>query len=170
VSQKKLELSESLEDYLEIILDLETMHKVARPKDIAEKMGVQRGTVTGALKALEKRNLINYEPYSLITLTRTGARIARELARRHAVLKDFLDRVLQIDPETADAIACRMEHAMDKHSFDKFVRFLDFLDNCPRTGPDWIESFVTYCASLERNPDVCRECLDRCMDRHRAVK
>lgn len=35
-------LSESLEDYLEVILDLEVTHKVARAKDIAEKLGIQR--------------------------------------------------------------------------------------------------------------------------------
>ncbi|MCG2829654.1 MAG: metal-dependent transcriptional regulator, partial [Desulfobacteraceae bacterium] len=32
---KKTDLSESLEDYLEIILNLQNTHKVARSKDIA---------------------------------------------------------------------------------------------------------------------------------------
>ena len=48
MSEKPL-LTESMEDYLEAILALERLHKVARAKDIAERMEVKRGTVTGAL-------------------------------------------------------------------------------------------------------------------------
>ena len=70
-------LSDSLEDCLETILELEKNHKVARVKDIAEKMGILRGSVTTALKHLADKNLINYEPYSFITLTRKGTSIAR---------------------------------------------------------------------------------------------
>jgi DtxR family Mn-dependent transcriptional regulator len=40
MTQKKTRLSDSLEDYLEIILALEKSNKVARVKDIAGEMGV----------------------------------------------------------------------------------------------------------------------------------
>ena len=159
---KQSRLSESLEDYLEIILDLEAIHKVARTKDIAEKMGVQQGTVTGALKSLGEKGLINYQPYSFITLTPKGEKMAREIARRHDVLKDFLFRVLQIDAKKADTTACRMEHAMDKSSVDKLVQFIDFIDNCPRTGGDWVEAFMNYCATDNLDKIDCEACLNTC--------
>ena len=94
-------LSESLENYLEIILDLEKTQKVARVKDIAQKMGVLRGTVTGALKNLSEKGLINYEPYSFITLTKNGTAIAREITRRHEIIKKFLENVLLLDSQKA---------------------------------------------------------------------
>jgi DtxR family Mn-dependent transcriptional regulator len=57
MTQKKTRLSDSLEDYLEIILALEKSNKVARVKDIAGEMGVLRGSVSSALKKLgEKGN------------------------------------------------------------------------------------------------------------------
>jgi DNA-binding MarR family transcriptional regulator len=93
VRGKQAGLSESLEDYLETILALEQTYKVARVKDIAQKLGVLRGSVTGALKSLAEKELIHYEPYSFITLTRKGASIAREITRRHAVIKNFLKNV-----------------------------------------------------------------------------
>jgi len=161
VTEKNIKLSESLEDYLEIILDLEKTKKVARTKDIAEKMMVQRGTVSGALKSLEEKGLINYEPYSFITLTQRGTKIANEIARRHAVLKDFLFRVLQIDVEKSDAVACRMEHAMDKSSIDMLVRFIEFIDTCPRTGPDWVQAFLDYCSTKKLNRKKCKKCLNK---------
>ncbi len=81
MAEKKIKLSESLEDYLEIILDLEKTKKVARTKDIAGKMGVKRGTVSGALKSLEEKGLINYKPYNFTTLTQKGARIASAVTK-----------------------------------------------------------------------------------------
>jgi len=153
--QKNIELSESLEDYLEVILKLEQAHKVARAKDIAEKMNVQRGSVTGALKNLKERKLINYEPYSFITLTPKGKKLAREISRRHAVLKDFLFNVLQIDVETAEATACRMEHAIDKKTLERLVCFIDYVHKFPKEGENWIKSFRKYCKSFEEDLEKC---------------
>ena len=159
-------LSESLEDYLEIILKLENEQKVARAKDIADQMGVQRGSVTGALKALSERNLIHYEPYSFITLTKTGKRIAREIQRRHTVLKDFLKRVLQVQPGRAEETACRMEHAIDKESIDKLVHFIEFIDECPRAGGDWVSAFEQFCSTKNRNEEDCRTCMESASERY----
>ncbi|MCG8552155.1 MAG: metal-dependent transcriptional regulator, partial [Desulfobacterales bacterium] len=39
---KPLDLSESLEDYLETILELQTTNTVARSKDIAERLDIKR--------------------------------------------------------------------------------------------------------------------------------
>ena len=137
-------LSERLEDYLETIMELEKTNKVARSKDIAEKMGVLRGTVTGALKTLADKQLINYDPYSYITLTPKGATIAEEINRRHMAIRAFLKDVLLLDPKTAEENACRMEHAMDKDAIARLVQFFDFLHQCPRTGDEWIRNFITF--------------------------
>ncbi len=168
MTKKKDELSESLEDYLEVILQLEKTNKVARVKDIAVKMQVLRGTVTGALKSLAEKELINYEPYSYITLTPRGAAIARDITKRHGVLKNFLFKVLQIENERADAIACRMEHAMDKAAVERLVRFVEFIDQCPKTQQAWIDSFLEYCRTHEIDHDKCTTCIDRCLSRHQA--
>ncbi|CAN2041344.1 DtxR family transcriptional regulator, Mn-dependent transcriptional regulator [Candidatus Magnetomoraceae bacterium gMMP-15] len=163
-------LSESLEDYLEIILDLEKKNKVARAKDIADKMGVKRGSVTGALKSLGEKGLINYEPYSYITLTQKGAKIAKEITRRHTIFKDFLFNVVQIDADKADAIACRMEHTVDKSSIDKLLKFINFIYKCPRSGEDWLESFVNYCANQDKDWETCKKCIKKCNTRHNQKK
>ena len=166
---KKIDFSESLEDYLEIILNLQNTHKVARSKDIAEKMGIQRGSVTGMLKNLAKKGLINYEPYGFITLTLEGKKIAQEIERRHTIIKDFLFRVLQIKNEKADAIACRMEHAMDRPTVNMLVKFTDFIDNCPRAGADWIEAFVNFCSTEKPDRKKCKNCLEQCTTHYNSL-
>lgn len=129
--EKTVPLSENIEDYLETILALQTQKTVARSKDIAEKLDIKRGSVTGMLKKLAARKLINYEPYGYVTLTPEGEKIAKKIEYRHMVLKDFLFRILEVDEERADETACRMEHAMDSQSFKKFVEFIATLDACP---------------------------------------
>lgn len=122
---KDIALSESLEDYLETILELQTTNTVARSKDIAEKLDIKRGSVTGMLKKLASQELINYEPYGYVTLTPKGKKIAQEIEGRHQVFKDFLHKIIGVDEQTADETACRMEHAMNAATFKKFKGFIE---------------------------------------------
>ena len=157
-------LSASLEDYLEVIYHLEGSNRVARAKDIADQMSVQRASVTGALKALAGRGLINYSPYSFITLTPAGRTVARDVIRRHETLKEFFIAALQLDPEEAEANACRIEHAIDPMAVDRLVRFLEFIKMCPRTGLDWLSAFARYCQEGSKTSN-CEACLKVCLER-----
>ncbi len=156
-------LSASLEDYLEVIFHLERSNRVARAKDIADQMSVQRASVTGALKALAGRGLINYTRYSYITLTETGRDIAREVIRRHQTLKEFFMSTLQLGPEDAEANACRIEHAIAPEAVDRLVSFLEFIKICPRTGTDWYNAFARFCRGGHQSAD-CRACLEVCIE------
>jgi DtxR family Mn-dependent transcriptional regulator len=125
---KQPALSESLEDYLETILELQTANTVARSKDIAEKLNIKRGSVTGMLKKLASQDLINYEPYGYVTLTPKGKKIAQEIEGRHLVFRKFLHEIIGVDEKTADETACRMEHAMDNATFKKFKAFIEAVE------------------------------------------
>ena len=159
-------LSEHLEDYLETILVLQQENTVARVKDIADKIGVLSGTVTSALRTLSEKDLINYKPYSFITLTNKGKKIAREVLRRHNVVKDFLQCVLLLDESEAEKNACRMEHAMDKIAVNRLVQFIEYIYQCPRTGDDWISNFNTFYTQNKIAEADCPECLDNCLARY----
>ena len=129
-----------------------------------------RGSVTGVLKSLAEKGLIEYKPYSFVVLTRKGASIAKEITRRHTVIKDFLQCVLLLDPKRAEENACRMEHAMDKEAVDSLVKFIEYVYNCPRAGEDWIQSFVEYYAKKKHPHEKCEACLIDCIDRYRKGK
>ncbi|MCF8028381.1 MAG: metal-dependent transcriptional regulator [Desulfobacteraceae bacterium] len=161
-----IDLSENLEDYLETILELEKTQKVARVKDIAEMRGVLRGSVTGALKSLAEKGLINYEPYSFITLTRKGTAVAGEINRRHRVIKNFLTHVLQLDPQIAEDNACRMEHAMDRAAVDRMVAFIDYMETCPRTDASWIQGFARHRQGESDSRPDCKDCMTRSAEEH----
>ncbi|MGD9128852.1 MAG: metal-dependent transcriptional regulator [Planctomycetia bacterium] len=155
------DLTDSLENYLEVILHLEEANKVARAKEIAENLDIQRGSVTGGLKALSEKGYINYQPYSYITLTEKGKRVAKDIAYRHRVIRDFLLKVLNIDEETAEETACKMEHAIDGQTIERLVCFIEYIFTCPRAGKDWIQSFLNFCSTDKRARENCDSCIDK---------
>ena len=151
-------LSPSLEDYLEAILLAVRKSRVARVRDIAKRLNVGMSAVTAALKALAKQELINYEPYQFITLTDRGREVANEISSRHRVLREFFTDVLGLDDETAEANACRMEHAADEALLDRLGLFAEFVNHCPRAGDDWVKAFQRYCAEGPQ-PHLCPKCI-----------
>ena len=86
-------LTASLEDYMEAIFHLVDEKQAARARDIAQRLQVNRSSVTGALQSLAQKGLVNYEPYEAITLTQKGVAVAKDVVRRHEVLRDFLVKV-----------------------------------------------------------------------------
>jgi DtxR family transcriptional regulator, Mn-dependent transcriptional regulator len=138
-------LSSSLEDYLEAIYLLVGENKVARSKDIASTLKVTRASVTGALRHLSNKGLINYDPYQFITLTENGEKVAKKIVRRHDVLKGFFVDILSIDPELADASACKMEHEISSLVFEKLLLFANFIKSKQIENSKWFEDFKTLC-------------------------
>jgi len=163
----KTDLSASLEDYLEAIFHIVAKKQAARAKDIAERIGVRSSSVTGALRALAERELINYAPYDVITLSDEGTRLARDIVRRHEVLREFFVRVLGVDAAQAEDGACKMEHAIPRPIVDRFTQFLNFVETCPRGGSRWLEGFEQRCDRHGVDQD-CDKCISLCLDQVRA--
>ena len=112
-------LSPSLEDYLEAILILETKHRVARVRDIAAHLDVQMPSVTGAVKNLREKGLVNYEKNSFICLTPEGKTAAEEILNRHSVMVEFLESILLLPREKAVEQACSIEHVIDSETAER---------------------------------------------------
>jgi DtxR family Mn-dependent transcriptional regulator len=151
-------LSESLEDYLEAIHHIVRAKGAARGKDISERLKVNRSSVTGALRALAGKKLVNYAPYDLVTLTQEGGRVAERIIHRHEVLKDFIHRVLGMEERMAEQDACRMEHAASQAVLDRLAQFIDFIRVCPRIDIHWIEQTGYFCHRPGTRED-CERCL-----------
>ncbi len=156
-------LTASMENYLETILLLMRDGPVARSKDIAQRLKVNRSSVTGALQALGERGFIHHEPYGFVTLTREGEEIAARVLRRHEALREFFVDVLAIDRAEADQAACRMEHGVSKTIVDRLLDFAAFLETCPRAGAKWVRGFGSQCAEAALSAEKCEGCISQCL-------
>ena len=121
----KRKVSPSLEDYLEAIYWIASQKGAAKAKDIAGRLKVSGASVTGALRTLSKKGLVNYAPYDVITLTAEGDEIARRVGRKHETLRDFFVDVLGVDEAEADGAACEMEHGLPSSIRLKLERFVE---------------------------------------------
>jgi DtxR family Mn-dependent transcriptional regulator len=156
------ELSASMEDYLEAIFHIVAEKRAARAKDIARSLAVNNSSVTGALRSLSEKGYINYAPYDVITLTPKGQRHAEDVVRRHEALMDFFTKVLCVEPAEASEAACKMEHAVSRPILDRLIRFVEFIEVCPRGGDGLIEGFRTHCSGNE-SLDRCQRSLATCL-------
>ncbi len=158
-----LQLSASLEDYIEAIYHIITEKQVARGKDISTRLAVSGASVTEALRALSKKGLINYAPYEVITMTEDGRKVAEDVIGRHNALKQFFTDVLAIEETLAEQGACKVEHTAPLEIINRMVDFIKFLEVCPRGGKDLISGFANFCQE-GRTRDTCASCISHCIN------
>jgi DtxR family transcriptional regulator, Mn-dependent transcriptional regulator len=144
VTSKDNNLSASLEDYLEAIYNLTRQSEVARSKDIADGLGVARPSVTGALRMLAQKGLVNYEPYGFVYLTKIGQAKAAAVARKHDIIKSFFADVLGVDEESAAETACRAEHTLGKNIVARLLSFVEFVTRQQNDGHDLVADFHKF--------------------------
>jgi len=126
-----MELSESLEDYLEAILVLSGTKKVVRVKDLMNHLGYKVSSVNNAVKSLSEKGLVEHEKYGYIELTSEGTALAEKVYEKHKNITRFFQEVLGVSKETASKEACRIEHVLTGETYEKFTRFLNFIIDTP---------------------------------------
>ena len=129
----KMEISSSLEDYLEAIATIIETNGHAHAKDIAEMLGVTMPSVTNALQALSARGMLVYRSHLPVKLTATGSEKAAVIRRRHATLKRFFSELLKLEEGPADSAACKMEHAADELTLARLTAMTEAIvgrDDC----------------------------------------
>jgi len=145
MAAENVNLSSSLEDYLEAIFNLSKESNIARSKDIAKSLGVSRASVTGALRVLKEKGLANYKPYDYVTLTEIGRATAAEIAKKHKILESFFIDVLGIKTDTAQKAACKAEHALGPGIIAKLLCFIEFVSHSSQNGCDLADQFQKFC-------------------------
>lgn len=151
-------LSASLEDYMEAIFHIEDEKHAARAKDIADRLQVSSASVTSAMRHLAEKELINYAPYDIITLTTKGRDVAQDVVNRHVMLKRFFSAILGIAEAEAETAACKLEHGISPLILERMTQFIEFLDACPRGKYRWNVEGGSFCPHGNEFT-ACEKCL-----------
>lgn len=118
-----MEMHESSEDYLEKILMLQKRLGQVRSIDIVNELGFSKPSVSIAMKKLRENGYIEMDGENLITLTASGAKVARRIYARHQTLTKLLVQ-LGVSHETAEKDACKIEHDISDESFARIKAYL----------------------------------------------
>ncbi len=122
-------ISSGLEDYLEEIYIAQLNNNPLKGAELARKLNISRASVSEALSKLVTKELIKYNSYETISLTRKGLIEAKKVYEKHNILKEFFEQVLGIEPREAGENACKIEHIVSKNILDKMSEFTNFYRN-----------------------------------------
>jgi len=120
-------LSYSQEDYLEEVYKQVLKNGNAKVTDISTALNVKKASVNAALNHLAQKKLINYAPYSPITLTREGESIAHKILEKHQSMAAFFSEILNISRDDASEHACKMEHFLSDELYRRFLQLYAFI-------------------------------------------
>ena len=119
-----MNIHESAEDYLEMILMLTEQKGAVRSIDIASGLSVSKPSVSFAMKNLREDGYIQMDRDNYITLTDKGLEIAQRIYDRHKAITAFLVK-LGVDENTARVDACKIEHDISPETYNAIIRYLD---------------------------------------------
>ena len=107
-------LRASGEDYLEVILVLQKQKGVVRSVDVARHLGVSKPSVCHAVATLREGGFLLMDEDNFLHLTDAGCEVAEQVY-------EFTQRLIAagVDPKTAEADACRIEHVISEESFQR---------------------------------------------------
>ena len=116
-----MKLHASGEDYLETILVLQKKLGMVRSVDMARHMEVSKPSVCHAVATLRDGGFLTMDEDHFLHLTDVGREVAERIYERHCFFTEQLIAT-GVDPKTAEADACRIEHIISQDSFEKIRR------------------------------------------------
>ena len=111
-------ITPSGEDYLETILVLQKKLGMVRSVDVARHMEVSKPSVCHAVATLRDGGFLMMDEDHILHLTDVGREVAEKIYERHCFFTEQLITA-GVDPKTAEADACRIEHIISDESFDR---------------------------------------------------
>ncbi|PIN78650.1 hypothetical protein COV16_05670 [Candidatus Woesearchaeota archaeon CG10_big_fil_rev_8_21_14_0_10_34_8] len=119
----------SKEMYLKAIFLFKEKHsKDPKPVDIAKELQLSKGSVSEQLNKLAEEEIISYESYKPITLTKKGMQDAKNVVRKYLTVKKFLTNFLNIKEDNAHTEACNLEHGFSDESIAKLNILMKILE------------------------------------------
>ena len=111
-----MKLYASGEDYLEAVLVLQRKQGMVRSVDLARHMGFSKPSISHAVGVLKNGGFLTVDDDGFLHLTVIGREIAEKIYERHLF---FMEQLIAagVDPKTAEADACRIEHIISDESF-----------------------------------------------------
>lgn len=127
--------SSTVENYLKAIYlgvgALSPGQRLLPMGQLASALGVAPGTATTMVKTLAESGLVEYEPYTGVTLTGAGEKLAALVLRRHRLIELFLVQVMGLRWDEVHDEAEQLEHVVS----DRLIERIDEMLGRPEVDP-----------------------------------
>lgn len=127
-------VTQTEENYLKTLFHL--THEIANKteagtNELAEALEITPATANNMLKKLKEKNLVSYEKYGKITLTKQGEKLAVDIVRKHRLWETFLYEKMDFTWDEVHEVAEQLEHIKSP----KLIEQLEKLLNYPKIDP-----------------------------------
>lgn len=128
--------SSSIEDYVKVIYSFtEWQDKPITSSQLAQRLGVANSSVSEMVRKLKDQGLVDHQPYSAITLTADGVRLALSMVRRHRLIETYLVRKLGYSWDEVHDEAELLEHAVSDTFIERMAARLGNPQRDPHGDP-----------------------------------
>lgn len=116
-------ITEAMEDYLEMIYRKTTDKKEIKINELSKLLNVKPSSVSKMINRLKELNLVYFEKYKTITLTKEGKNIGKYLLYRHNTLKNFFKYINKGEYKLSQVE--KIEHFIDYTSIKNIEKLLN---------------------------------------------
>lgn len=127
--------TESIEDYLKAIYEIQKDKGNVATNSLSEKLGVSPASVTNMIKKLSEKKLITHKRYQGVKLTKAGQKIALEVIRHHRLIELYLAEALGVPWDRVHDEAEKWEHVLSEDLEDRMDAALGYPTRDPHGSP-----------------------------------
>ena len=143
-------ISKALEEYIKTMYVLMQQKGEIRVTDIADKMCCSKASVTKALNNLKDKQLVEYEAYGKIKLTKQAEEIAQKTLEAYDIIYLFFNEILEIENEDAKDEAEKIKSILSDETLNMLAKYTH-----KELG------FSSLDCKYDLNESKCRECIKR---------
>ncbi len=127
--------TESIEDYLKAIYEIQKEKGKVSTNALSEKLGVAPASVTSMIKKLSLKKLLTHKRYQGVKLTQAGQKIALEVIRHHRLIELYLAEALGVPWDRVHEEAEKWEHVLSEDLEDRMDAALGHPTRDPHGSP-----------------------------------
>lgn len=131
-------LTNSMEDYLEMIYRNSLECGYTRINEISKSLNIRPSSATKMVQKLSEIGFVNYEKYGIIKLTKKGEDMGSFLLKRHSIIENFLKN-MGVKKDILVNIEL-IEHSVTKEALEK----IDLLNRFLKENDDIKEKLQNF--------------------------
>lgn len=164
----EVELTHSSIHHLMAMHELLKQHGYVRGVDISRHLNISRSSVSITLRKLIARGYVEEDENKFYLFTGRGEELINSVLSKRNIIRLFFENTLHLDPQTAEAEACKIEHLLEEETGQKLMSFLGYYlsdDETVQRFRKQYDAFRYVCKDTE-NCDVCEL---KCYYQHKAA-
>ena len=117
-------ISKALEEYVKTMYVLEKQVGEIRVTDIAEKMKCSNVSVIKSLNSLKEKDLVEYEAYGKISLTKEAENIAQKALEAYDIVYLLFNELLDMPEDKARIEAENVKKVLSDEALNSLAKYL----------------------------------------------